>query len=208
MSTNYTLTVHNDSLRFGNICVYTTSPASEKLHNDLVSLAWFSKAAHPQTSVCFEWALDYSFMWSETGTLEPGVKFVASENWGADPSSAHECSVRLDKQSGAYLFETAQAPKEPLSGTLDVKTTNNVPHNEAAVGIGIGGSPALIVPATPNYNFTFIPHIKYWVAFGTFAEGEVLDLNSMASEVKEVVFNPNEYDKHITLNARNLWEES
>jgi hypothetical protein len=207
MSTKYSLTVENRSHRSGSICVYTTSPDSQKIHNDLLSLAWFSKFAHPGTDVRFEWNINFSFVWSQTGTLLPGIRFFASEEKPAEPNSADKEKIYFNHDAGAYRFTDMPRTKETPTGNLSIITRGNVPNNDAAIGIGMGGNPALVVPATPNYTFTFIPHIKYWLAFGTFTEGEVLDLNAMTSEIHEVVFSSNVYDKAVKLNENNLWKD-
>jgi hypothetical protein len=203
----YSLTVENRSLRSGNICVYATSPDSKKIHRDLLSLAWFSKAAHPKTDVRFEWDLDFSFVWSQTGELFPGIRFVASEIESAEPGNIKKEKICFDNEDDAYRFKASRRANESPTGNLCIATSATVPNNDAAIGIGISGKPALVVAATPNYTFTFIPHLRYWLAFGTFTEGEVLDLNAMTSEIHEITFPSNVYNKIVRLNERNLWEE-
>ncbi len=104
MATKYKMTVNNYSKNYGNICVFQTLPDQP---DNMMSLAWFSKPAHPGTIVEFDWSMNYNFIWSDQGDLR----------------------------------------------------------------IGMSGNGTFAVTATPNYNFTFPPHPRYWVAFGTYQVG-------------------------------------
>ena len=69
----------------------------------------------------------------------------------------------------------------------------------------MSGSPVLAVQAGPNLSFIFKPHPRYWVCFGNYYEGEVIDLNEMTN-AQEIKFGPNEYALHATLLANNTWK--
>ena len=59
--------------------------------------------------------------------------------------------------------------------------------------------------ATPNFSFIFQPHPRYWIAFGDYKVGTVMDIESM-SNIKEVVFETDIYNKEITLKEDNTWQ--
>jgi hypothetical protein len=204
MAANYSLTVKDQALYPGVFCVYTTCPDPEVQRN-LTSLAWLTKPANPNTALEFDWSLNYSFVWCDTGELRPGVRFRAWQNLPADPQNPGLAKVFLDKANGAYEF-LANAPpnKQPPQGTLGIYTSGNIPNNDVSIGIGLGDYPALVVPASPNMGYTFIPKIKYWIAYGSFIRGEVLDLNSM-TVVQEINFPLNVYDLEVTLNEDKTW---
>lgn len=199
MATNYSLTVHNNSRNYGNICVFQTLPDQPQ---NIVSLAWFSKAAHAGTSVEFEWKTTYDFVWSDQGELKPGITFKASQVIEADPADITKNSIGFVKEYDAYRFEAT--PKTTREGNLGIYTNQTVPHGEASVGIGMSGNGTFVVTATPNYNFVFQPHPRYWVAFGTYKVGEVMDIESM-SNIVEVKYDPDVYNKVLTLNSDNTW---
>jgi hypothetical protein len=205
MATNYSLTVTDHALNPGMFCVYTTCPDPKVVQLNLKSLAWFTKAANPNTVLTFDWSLDYSFVWCETGELKPGVRFRASQTFPADPQTPGLTKVLLDKANSAYEFlANAPADKQPPAGTLGIYSGGNIPNNDVSAGIGLGGSPALVTSTSPNMGYTFIPKIKYWIAFGYFTQGEVLDLNAM-TDVQEIAFPTNVYDIGVTLNEDNTW---
>lgn len=205
MATNYSLTVTDHAFMPGTFCVYTTCPDPAVAQLDLRSLAWFTKQANPETTLEFDWSLDYSFVWCETGELDYGVRFRASQDFPADPQKPGLTKVFLDKSNDAYGFtENAPSDKQPPAGTLGIYTGANIPHNKVSLGIGLGGSPALVTSASSNLGYTFIPKIKYWIAFGSFVKGEVLDLNTM-TVVQEISFPLNVYDIEVVLNEDNTW---
>lgn len=196
----YSLSVTNNSNSFGNICVFQTLPNQPE---NMASLVWFSKPVHPGTTVEFDWNTDYSFIWSHEGELAPGATFNASQTIDAGPSDITKNSIGFTKESGTYRFvETNRTTK---AGRLGIYTDQTVPHGEASVGIGMSGSGAFAVSATPNYNFTFLPHPKYWVALGNYEKGEVLDIESLTNTA-EITFEPDVYSMKAVLENDNVWE--
>ncbi|MDR1072152.1 MAG: hypothetical protein LBL45_00540 [Treponema sp.] len=203
----YSLSVKNSSPNSGSICVYTTSPDTQKVQQDLRSLAWFTKASNPNGQVRFTWDLNFSFAWAESGVLVPGVSFEAGEVISADPADDGKNKAYFDKQNGAYLFGDQSLATPPSAGALAITTSKIIPSNLASVGVGINGKAALAVNATPNYQFTFIPKIQYWRAFGSFREGVVLDLNSMVRNICEIKFPAGVYGLQVTLQEDNTWSQ-
>lgn len=73
------------------------------------------------------------------------------------------------------------------------------------VGIGMSGSPTFVVNAQPNMNLTFTPHPEYWIAFGNFNAGEVIDVQAISNAAK-IDFPPGIVAMNVTLNQDNTWE--
>lgn len=78
------------------------------------------------------------------------------------------------------------------------------PNNDVSVGIAMGGKSAFAMMARPNWNLILSPHPVYWAVFGTFKEGEVLDVTSMSNIVK-LNFPINKYHLDILLDEGNNW---
>ncbi len=193
----YTLVFKNNSSNLGDACVYQTAPPSSP---NVMSLAWFSKTAYPTTTVKFNWSIDYSFVWSETGLLVPGVLFTASQVWAADLTTTNQ--VTFTKENNAYRFK--DQTQGPNAGSLLIKETNTIPLNQASVGIGMSGAGTFVQQAQPNWNLTFTPKPRYWITFGSFIAGEVLDVQSISNPA-EIAFPANVYSMTATLNADNSW---
>jgi rhizosphere induced protein len=209
-STQYTLRVVNQSSNFFDMCVYQEDP--DLGVPDALSLAWFAKPAYPTTTVVFRWGIDYSFIWSETGELKPGVYFDASQVWPADPSvNGVAGPTKPGNQIGfshpdknAYTF-TSTPTANARTGSLYIKEDNTIPLKRAAVGIGMSGSGTFAVQSQPNMNLTFTPHPIYYLAAGTFSEGEVLDIASITNPT-DVQFPPGVFSMTATLLQNNSWK--
>ncbi len=199
---NYSLTVTNNSKMFGNICVFQKLPNQP---DNIVSLAWFSEPAHPGTTVEFDWKLVYDFVWSNQGVLIPGVSFKASQTSEAEPSDITKNSIGFVKEKGAYRF--GETTKTTKAGRLGIYTDQSVPHGEASVGVGMSGSGVFAVTATPNYSFVFEPHPKYYIAFGTYEQGDVMDIESLTNAA-EIVFDTDIYSMKAELQSDNTWKVS
>ncbi len=196
--TKYTLNFVNNSSLTGDACVYQQDPDIND--PNVMSLAWFCKPATPTTTVRFEWTIDYSFVWSETGKLQPGVMFTASQDWPADLTSSNQ--VQFTKVGGAYTFQNQQQGPQP--GTLYVNQDGTITPNQASVGIGMSGSGTFAVQSQPNITAMFTPHPQYWITFGDFSQGEVLDITQITSDAN-IDFGVNNYSMTAILNADNTW---
>jgi hypothetical protein len=168
------------------------------------TLAWFTKPLFPSTVANFIWQIDYSFVWSETGVLKPGVLFEASQVWDADPSDMNANQVLFTLLQQAYTFEHGMAVPTPQLGTLYIKEDATIPLRQASIGIGMAGSGTFAVQAQPNQLLTFTPHPRYWITAGTYEQGEVLDVGAI-SEAAEITFPPNIYQVTAILNQDNTW---
>lgn len=199
---DYTLVFQNNSANAWNACIYQTDP--DLANFEVQSLAWLTKAAAPTTQVKFEWTIEYSFVWDETGILKPGVIFDASQLWPADLSTTNAVTLThaVNPQSEYYTFTDQTAG--PNQGSLYITTDNTVPLNMASVGIGMSNAGTFAVQAQPNLNLIFTPHPTYWITFGSFVQGEVLDETEITN-VAQIAFPPSVYTMYATLNLDNTW---
>jgi len=197
----YVINFQNNSTQKGNACVFQTDP-NLGVH-DVLSLAWFAKSALPTTRVQFKWTIDYNFTWSRQGVLTPGVVYEASQIWGADLSNKNAVDFTKDAAFDAYSFANQVAG--PEDGNLYVYQKRNVGANECSVGIGMSGSGTFVVSSQPNMQLQFTPHPKYWIVFGSFEQGEVLDIEKVTSTAQELAFPVNQYALNVTLNSDNTW---
>jgi len=199
--TQYTLTFANNSTNDWTACVFQTDPGLQATTNAM-SLAWFTKPTAKTTGTDFTWTIDYSFVWSETGTLIPGVLFKAAQKWPADLQTSNKVNfTRLD--SGAYTFanQTAQAPSGSLIIAEDPK---KIPVAGASVGIGMSNAGTFAVPSQPNVTLTFTPTPLYWITFGTFKQGQVLSISEMTAAAA-VQFPAAVYAMTAILDQGNNW---
>lgn len=196
--TQYSVNFKNNSDMSGDACIYQTDP--DITDPNVMSLAWFSKAAHPTTRVLFTWQVNYSFVWSNTGLLKPGVVFIASQAWDADLSMKNQ--VGFTYQANAHTFK--DLTQGPRNGSLYINQDNSIPPQIASVGIGMSGSGTFVRQAEPNIDLVFTPHPEYWITFGTFTEGQVLDITEITHPAA-LEFPPNVYKLVATLNADNTW---
>ena len=194
----YSLIFVNNSSQTGSACVYQQDP--DITIPDVMSLAWFAKRAAPTTRVAFSWSIEYDFVWSQTGTLVPGVVFVASQTWPADLSNSNQ--VTFTNLGGAYTFYNQM--KGPRAGSLYITEDGTIPAGQASVGIGMSGFGTFAVQAQPNMNLVFTPHPEYWISFGNYVQGQVVDISSMNNPA-QIQFPPNVYSMTAILNPDNTW---
>lgn len=195
----YSIQFVNNSTNSGDFCVFQTPP--DMSNSNILSLAWLTKRCHPKNyRLKFTWSIDYNFTWSEVGELIPGVVFDAHQLWPADLVTANH--VDFTRYDGAYTFLDQR--KGAQAGNLYIHQDDTIPLREASVGIAMGGKASFAVEAQPNLTEVFIPHPTYWVAFGDYVEGQVLDVETITNKAV-VEFPPNVYNMTATLGADNAW---
>ncbi|QRK09335.1 hypothetical protein JQX13_04085 [Archangium violaceum] len=198
MSVNYSLLFVNNSTNLGDACVYQTSP--ELGAPGMMSLAWFAKTAAPTTRIRFAWTVDYDFVWAEVGELMPGVLFEAGQIWRTNLSTTNQ--VDFTFAGGAYTFTNQM--KGPQAGVLYINQSGNIASAQAAVGIGMSGRSTFAVQAQPSMCVTFVPRPRYWITFGDYAQGEVLDVARIINPA-EIQFPINVYSMTAILNKDDSW---
>jgi hypothetical protein len=201
VSTQYSLTVTNNSTQFRDLCVYQ-KPVDLGVPN-VMSLAWLTAPAWPGTTVKFSWSLDYCFVWSQTGTLKPGVTFLAQQTEPADPDDLNSNQIVFGYSQGAFDFMTGSASGTPQLDSLYIRELSTVPAGAATVGIGMSNAGVFAVQAEPNINLVFTPHPEYWITAGDFEHGEVLDIEQITNE-QQVDFSGT-FDMTAVLGPTNTW---
>lgn len=199
--TPYTLVVQNNSTSQWDMFVYQQDPGAST--PDVFSLAWFSTPAAPNTKLKFHWSVVYDYVFSQTGTLAPGVTFEASQTIAADPISTN--LIQFSEQSGAPTF--GQPTSAGTQGSLTIVEDGSVVPNTLAVGIGMAGFGTFVVQAQPNVSAIFTPTPTYWLAFGSQKQQGVV-LETQVGNNIEIVFPENVYTLYATLSQKNIWTTS
>lgn len=164
------------------------------------TLAWFAKPVANGVDVDFMWTIDYSFVWSEQGTLKPGITFKAQQVIPADLTSAN--LVTFTDIEDAFQFGTPNA--SGAAGSLTIDCDSTIAKGAAMVGMGLSGQGTHVVPAEPNFAAVFSVHPEYWISFGSFVPGQVVDTQTMVNS-EQVDFPVNVYGMTATLDSGNNW---
>lgn len=164
------------------------------------TLAWFAKPVANGVDVDFTWSIDYSFVWSEQGTLKPGITFNAQQVISADLQTAN--LVSFTDIDDAFQFGAPTAAG--TAGSLTIDCDGTIPKGAATVGIGMSGQGTHAVAAEPNFAAVFTVHPEYWISFGSFVPGQVVDEQTMVNS-DQVNFPVNVYDMTATLDSGNNW---
>jgi len=198
MSNEYTLTVNNDSTQAGDFAIYQEAPDVNV--PNIITLAWLAKSANPTTTLEFSWSLDYSFIWTNSTDLKPGTKVITGQSWEADLVTSNR--IVLDYVNNAYTF--SDQSQGDYGGNLYIDQTQRVKANDIGVGIGMGGKGTFLCGSQPNMQLMFTPKPTYWIAFGSFVEGEVLDVGKITQNAQKIQYK-GVSDATVTLNADNTW---
>ncbi len=199
MSTKYNVVIRNKSLMNENMCIFQKLPNQS---GNIFSLAWFSKHCYSHTSLTFEWVVEYCAHWAETGILKPGISFRAAQMVEADPSDQKNNSFGLTLLNGAYMFTSTT--KQADAGTIGIFPDNNIPNLQASIGIGMNGEPAFATQALMNDNFIFEPKVRYYLVFGNYEQGMVMDLTA-STDAFEIIFPKNVFQREIELGDDNMF---
>jgi hypothetical protein len=191
------VTINNQSAHSAHLMVFQQNPGS--LSADAMALAWFSKFSDPGSNVEFGWDLTWGFSWADTGALQAGITYNVNGTTDSQPTSNQ---ITLDFNGAYQLTKPDRGPDPDL---LYIVQDTTIPvASTASVGVTMNGSTVYAVQATPNTNLTFTPHPSYFLAYGDYTPGLVLDLSSINNPLK-LVYGPGVSGLQVTLNADNTW---
>ena len=196
-----TLQIVNNSSQSTDMALYQRDP--DLGVPDALSLGWMVHRAYPATTVTDTWSTDYSFTAATTGPLRPGAAFTPSTSFEVDPADPQRNSADFQDQGGALSFSPGQIPCQ--AGSLCLSEDSSVPFDSSAsVGLAMSGSTAFATQAQPNFRLVLTPHPTYWVAAGTYQQGQVLDAESITNSA-QISFPPGVTDMVATLNPDGTW---
>ena len=199
MASRYSLTIVNNSDQTGDFCLYQIDPNIRDPY--IMSLAWFSKGAHPTTTLVYEWSLDYNFTWADTGPLVPGVVFKPSEiiNGGLITNNM----VTFTQEDGTPHFKDL-VTNPAFEGLQHIECDETISRNTTSIGVGMSGAPTFARQSEPNMGFSFSQKIQYRLTFGYYQQGEVLNLDQI-THYAIIEFPPNVFSMTAIFNADNTW---
>ncbi|HEV8434581.1 MAG TPA: protein rhiA [Thermoanaerobaculia bacterium] len=188
----------NQSDNEGDVCLFQTlkQPVAKTS-----SLVWLARHVFKTTTVTFEWSGVNCFVWSNSSSsIDPGVIIVGSQAWAAGLSDNNR--VTLTYVSNAYTFENLSTGT--TAGTLTIQEDSTLPAGLAVTGIGMDGYGTIVAVTQPNTILQFVPDPQYWISFGTFTRGAVIDRDAIISA--EVVFPVNVLSMTAIYTKQNTWE--
>lgn len=174
--TPYSIRITNNSQLDGHSAiVFQKDPG---LPEDVHTLAWLAKMCHPSSRVAFNWTIDYNFVWGQQGNLRPGTSYEAGQEVAASLTQSNV--INLSYIDGGFEFGK---PTNGTTGALLITEDNTVPGagnpNIGCVGIGMSGAGTFVAPTQTSYELEFQPHPEYWIAFGRYDAGVVVDESGM-----------------------------
>jgi rhizosphere induced protein len=104
--------------------------------------------------------------------------------------------------NGGFQFINPTTDHQP--GNLHIVEDGTIVLNKASVGIGLAGAATCLFPAQPNINAIFTPHPCYWIAFGNYQAGQVLDVSGICDRT-EIFFPANVTSMTAILNVDGSW---
>lgn len=199
MSTQYSVRATNNSPGSGHLMLFQKGL---NMPPNTMSLAWFSNYTETMNATLFQWTMDYGFAWSRTGQLKPGLIFFAPQLWPADLTTTNQVTFTQDLSDYTYTFINQTTGQQP--NTLFIQEDETIEYDYVSVGIGMSGSPTFAAQAMSNHMQAFPMEMTYWIAFGDFAPGKVLDVETITNAA-QIQFPPGVYSMTAILNPDDTW---
>lgn len=173
-----TLQVTNESASAGTVCIFQTL---RKPLPDPLTFAWMTKAMAPASRALFDWEERFELHWRER---EPAI--TSWQSLAVDPDGANDVTLTYDARRGLYAFRDVVTGPKP--GKLYLRQGADIPMRRAQVGLGMHGRPLQFVDAQPNLTLILRTPAMYWIAFGSFTEGEAMDFGAVYGTIAELPF--------------------
>lgn len=187
----------NQSNNEGDVCLFQTlkQPVA-----GTSPVAWLARHVMPTTTQTFQWIGNPYFVWSNSASsLDPGVIVIGSQAWAAGLSENNR--VTLTYVNTAYTFQNLSTGSP--AGALTVQQDGSIPFGQAVTGIGMDGYATIVATTQPNTNLSIVPDTKYWISFGSFIRGAVIDPAAIVSA--EIVFPVNVLSMTAIYTTENKW---
>ena len=197
IGTQYQINFINNSSNAGSFMVFQQHPDMNL--PDSVPLAWFTKYVHPNTQGLFSWKTGFDFAWLEQKSLAADITSVTFQ---CIPTNLETNNVALLTYDGGYNFVIQ--PDSGIAGSLYIRTDNTIGPYEVKVGVGMSGAPVFLVPSMPNMDMTFTPNPQYWIAFGEYEKGQVVNAKEITN-LLQVEFPEGITTVNVVLNPDNTW---
>ncbi len=195
---NYEIECNNNSNNAQSFYVYQTLPDQPL---NVFSLVWLVKRCYPGSRFSFNWGMDYSFVYGNTGILRPGVTFNESQ---LQPCgfTGHCSTFSVDNNTPHLSTPTAGG----LTDSLTIYQASNVPNGVFSTGIGVSGSGTFVQQALANTTQLFTSNHNYWIgtAAGGKEKGQVLSQEVSFNDIC-IHFPPYKYTAIVTLTENGSW---
>ena len=186
----------NNSSQSGSFMLFQRD---RNMQQNVFSLAWMTQFVQPRNQTQFSWGVNYNFVSGQTGSLRPGVKFNASELVGTNLTNGNAITLAAN----GFTNQMNQSP----TGKLYIKEDSSIPMGSLSVGIGMSNAPTFVTQAMPNTQVIFTPTPEYWIAFGNYEPGEVLDTQRI-NNCTRIEFNSGVTAMNVTFNQDGSWNVS
>lgn len=196
---NYSLNIENKGTFYGEIVIYQKQKNLEQKGSN--SVAWMTRTINPGTEATFSWEEIYNFVWGESQNLKTGVIF--NENQMIEGSPRIGNKVEFTQNEYGYTFHQSTAPKD--IGKLIIEESELIESRKSSVGIGMCGLGTLIWDAEPSTTLKIEAKFEYWLTYGAFQEGEVLDLKEILDKSIKLEYPPHKYNATVAIMADNSW---
>ena len=111
----------------------------------------------------------------------------------------------INNSSRSGSFAVFQQPPPRVGNVLPLAwfAMPTAPHTQVSFEWTLGDSPLPSGSSVPDARAVFTPQHDYWVAFGEFTPGQVLDVGAITGAV-EVIFQGSTASRSVTLGPDNV----
>jgi rhizosphere induced protein len=159
-----------------------------------------TQMAAPASRALFTWTETFALHWRER---DARTSITASQTRDADLDGHNQVTLSFDRRRRAYSFRHHR--RGPRRGKLYILQDDSVPLRRADIGVTMSGRLVHLVRAQPNVGLIFRPEAEYWIAFGTFTEGEPLDLRALSRHAARIPFATGITALKATVDTANIW---
>ena len=158
-------------------------------------MAWLVLPTQSQSSTVFTWAIDYSFVLSQSAAPAVGAAVTIHQQIPANFNTSNE--VDLEGTGSSLALQKIRL--SPTGSVFYIHQSPSLQPDTALVGLGLAGKPSFLWPVQPGAQLEIRPksNTVYRIAFGPFKEGEVLDVNGAGHQSFAIDFHQTNHLKLV-----------
>lgn len=198
-STSYTLTCKNKSSIPWTFYMYQKLPNQPK---EIFSLAWLTSPYKiaPNSQITFQWSIDYTFVWGNTGTLQPGVTYDAGGSYPCSPDGENLTTFDIIDNAPQLTVPTSGG----TAGSLTIQEGAHFPNNTFSTGIGMSGQGTFVQQSLVNTKQLYTPEPVYYVAAANSIQSGCV-LQQTVSQTGKVLYPSSVYKLTATFGDDQTW---
>ncbi|PMD52993.1 uncharacterized protein K444DRAFT_542670 [Hyaloscypha bicolor E] len=195
--TTYTIKVHNKSDASQHFLLFNEKPTSSNNISQLWTNVWVKSGVtdHPNGTATFKITSKFYGVCGTTDTAFASGVSVSTSDWAdvnITTSSSNGTKLQMNVEDDGPVFDSSAVSTTSTTGSFAINTNSfdSTQHENVYCGLGRQSAhdsediiPVAVWTAKPSQDYEIAPVQKFFIATGTYSEGDVVNVADLGQTV-------------------------